>query len=246
MRLYGKNSVIERLRTNPQSVSKIYVELGVKLGAALHSKAKQHGIPIVNIPQTKMAKIGRTKNTQGVMIDINSFEYAEYDALIENCHKNKRCPVFLDAMKDPQNLGAIIRSLACLGKFAVVLPTHDSVEVTEAALRVASGGENYVPIAKVANINKALKKAKDLGFWLAGAVVQGGKPLEETEFPLPIALVVGSEQKGIRDVVKQSLDLEVTIPMSAETISFNAAHAATILCYEITRQKIIRKKEKPS
>jgi 23S rRNA (guanosine2251-2'-O)-methyltransferase len=98
----------------------------------------------------------------------------------------------------------------------------------------------------VANLNKALRKAKDIGFWVAGAVVEGGKPLGETEFPLPIALVVGSEQKGIRDVLKGTLDLEVTIPMSSETISFNVAHATTVLCYEITRQKLIRKKDKLS
>ncbi len=244
MRLFGKNPVIERLRSDPQSIQKIYIEEGTSGAALVRKKAKQHNIPVMTVNASKMIKMARHKNTQGVMSVITGFEYEDYDDLLANALKNKRCPIFLDGITDPQNLGAMIRSVACLGKFAIVLPTHDSVGVTETVLRIASGGENYVPIAQVANINKALRKAKDLGFWIIGSVVDNGEVLGEASLPLPNALVIGSEQKGIREVILKNIDVKVTIPMSAQTLSFNASHAASILCYEITRQKKEHKKEK--
>lgn len=237
MRLFGKNSILERLRANPGSMRKIYIQHGYKGTLFIHKKARQHGIPTYPVAQTKLIKMGRDKNVQGIMADVTDFEYIPYDDMLETALKKKRCLVFLDRLNDPQNLGAIIRSLACLGKFSVILPTHDSVSVTEAVLRVASGGENYVPIAKVGNLGNAIKRAKGEDFQIAGAVVQGGRDLIDIELPYPLGIVIGSEQKGIRDVIKKHLDIELSIPMACDTLSFNAAHATTVLGYEITRQK---------
>jgi 23S rRNA (guanosine2251-2'-O)-methyltransferase len=203
----------------------------------IHKKARQWGIPILPTVASKMTKIARGKNTQGILADVEDMSYVSYDELLEGALKKNRCLVFLDGLTDPQNLGAIIRSLACLGKFSIVLPTHDSVSVTDAVLKVASGGENYIPFAKVPNLTKAIRRAKEKDFQIAGAVVQGGQPLEEVTFPHPLGLVIGSEQKGIRDIVLKLLDVKLSIPMAADTLSFNASHATTILCYEITRQK---------
>jgi len=237
MKLYGKNSVIERLRSNPKSIRKIYIEHGFKGTLNIHKKAKQWGIPILPVPRSKMMKIGRDKNAQGILVDVEDFEYLPYEDLLKNALNKKRCPIFLDGLNDPQNLGAIIRSLACLGKFSIVLPTHDSVSVTEAVLRVASGGDNFVPVAKVSNIGNAIKKAKKEGFQIVGAMSNQESSLNEMELPYPMGLVIGSEQKGIRDVIRRQLDLTVSIPMASDTLSFNVAHATAIFCYEITKQK---------
>jgi len=131
-----------------------------------------------------------------------------------------------------------------LGKFSVIIPTHDSVSITESVLKVASGGENYIPFSKVSNLGRAVREAKKQGFQIAGAVVSGGQCLSEIKMPYPLGIVIGSEQKGIRDIIHKLLDIELTIPMACDTLSFNAAHAATILCYEITKQKKNYKKEK--
>lgn len=237
MRLFGRNSVMERLRADPGSIRKIYIQHGFKNASDIQKKARQRGIPVLPVPLSKMMKIGRDKNTQGVLADVADFQYAPYGDLLEAAVRKGRCPVFLDGLKDPQNLGAMIRSLACLGKFSVVLPTHDAAGVTEAVLRVASGGENYVPVARVPNLGSAMKRAKEEGFRIAGAVVRGGECPAEVHLPHPLGLVVGSEQKGIREGVRKYLDIELSIPMVRETLSFNVAHAAAVLCYEITRQK---------
>jgi len=238
MKLYGKNPVFERLRSNPASIRKIYLQQGFSESAYVFSKAKQKGIPVMTVPGSKLQKMGRDKNTQGIMIDVDDFHYIHFEELLEEAVKKKRCPVFIDGLNDPQNLGAIIRTLGCLGKFSIVLPTHESVSVTEAVLRVASGGDNYVQIARVSNLNNSIKKAREYGFTIVGAVLDNSsQSLHETLLPFPMALVIGSERKGIRSVVLKNLDLPLKIPMTVHTMSMNASHATTIFCYEIIKQK---------
>ena len=237
MRLSGKNCVLERLRTHPQSIKRIQIQEGFPDAGYLYKKARQFGIPVVSIPKFKMEKIGRNINTQGILMDVDDFQYTPYDELLEQAYEKKGGLLFLDNLNDPQNLGAIIRTLGCLGHFSLVLPTHDSVGVTEAVLRVASGGDNYVAVAKVSNLNKAIAMAKTQGFQIAGAVVEGGQPVSDTAFSFPLGLVIGSEQKGIRDVIRKRLDQSVRIPMAAARMSLNVAQATTIFAYEIIKQK---------
>ncbi|HPN88051.1 MAG TPA: 23S rRNA (guanosine(2251)-2'-O)-methyltransferase RlmB [Candidatus Omnitrophota bacterium] len=237
MKLYGKNSVLERLRYHPYTISKIYLEEGVEGLTPIFKKAKEKNIPIISMPGSKMIKIARNKNTQGVIADVEDFVYKDYTEILEDALKKKRTLVFLDSLNDPQNLGAIIRSLACLGHFSIILPSHDSVEVTEVVLRVASGGDTNVPIAKVANLNQAIIRAKEQGFHIVGTVVGAEKSLFDFTFPFPLGIVIGSEQKGIRGVIREKVDSEINIPMAVGTLSLNVAQATTIFCYEITKQK---------
>lgn len=244
MRIYGKNTVIERLRANPQSFRKIHIEHGFTDASEIYKRAKKHNIPVMVVQSSRMDRIARNKNMQGIVADVCDFEYADYDDLLKQCIEKNRCPVFLDSLQDPQNLGAIIRSLGCLGRFAIIIPTHDSASVTETVLKIACGGENYVPIALVANINKALRKAKDADFWIVGSVVEGGTNMDEFQWPHPIALVVGSERGGIRDVILKNLDFQISVPMYVDTMSLNAAAAATVICYEIARHKRLHNKSR--
>lgn len=237
MRLYGKNPVIERLKANPRTIKKIYLQYGHSDAGYILKKAKQWGIPVYQVQKSKLQKIARSVNSQGVVVEIEEFAYVLYEELLGFTLKKKHTLVFLDGLKDPQNLGGIVRTLACLGGFSVVLPTHDSVEVTESVLRVACGGDNYVKIAKVSNLNQAVTLAKDAGFYIAGAVVSAGKPLDEVELPFPLGLVIGSEQKGIRNTIRKNLDIAITVPMAQARLSMNAAHATTLFCYEIIRQR---------
>ncbi|OGX40555.1 MAG: hypothetical protein A3G91_00475 [Omnitrophica WOR_2 bacterium RIFCSPLOWO2_12_FULL_50_9] len=240
MRLFGKNPAIERLRSNPKSIRQIYIQEGFREAAYIYKKAKQNGIPVIAVAASRLWKMGRDKNTQGILVDVEDFAYTPYEDLLEAALHKKRCLVFLDGLNDPQNLGAVIRSLACLGRFSVVLPAHGSVEITESVLRVASGGDNYVPVAKVTNLAQAVRSAKEAGIHVMGSVVESGVNIFDAEFSFPLGLVVGSERQGIREGIRKLLDGEITIPLAMETLSFNVAQAATILCYEITRQRKIR------
>jgi len=237
MRVYGKNPVLERLKADPRSIIKIYLQSGHPDAGYIYKKAKKNGIPIHAMPRVKMDKISRNLNAQGVMAEIGDFIYVEFADLLITAREKNVCLVFADGLTDPQNLGGMIRSCACLGGFALILPTHGSVSVTETVIRVACGGEIYVPVARVANIGKAVRQAKDAGFLIAGTVVQEGENLYQTQFSFPLGLIIGSEQKGIRPVVRSLLDYEVTLPMAQPRMSLNAAHAATLFCYEVARQR---------
>ena len=237
MKLYGKNPVLERLKANPQSIHHILVEQGHEDHGYIATKAKKWGISVTAVPASQIMKLARNHNTQGIIADIDDFVYTSYPELLDKAVEKNMVLVFLDGVTDPQNLGAVLRSLGCLGGFAVILPTHDSVSVTETVLRVASGGDNYVTVAQVGNLAQAIKKAKDAGFWVIGSVVEDGENFFETKLQFPLGLVVGSEQKGIRDVIKKHLDHKVSVPMAQPRMSFNVAQATTLLAYEITKQK---------
>jgi len=237
MKLYGKNPVIERLKSNPKSIQKIYIQERHPDEGYIRKKAQKWGISVYSVPRTKVQKIAHSLNTQGVVADIAQYPYTPYADILTMKRKKLDAIIFLDGLTDPQNFGAIIRSLSCLGTFALVLPTHKSVEVTETVLRVACGGENYLPIAKVANLNNAIKAAKEAGFWIVGTVVGEGEDLMATKLNFPLGLIIGSEQKGIRDITRKHLDTIVTIPMSQPRMSFNVAQAATVFGYEIIKQK---------
>jgi 23S rRNA (guanosine2251-2'-O)-methyltransferase len=98
-----------------------------------------------------------------------------------------------------------------------------------------------VRVSKVSNLGQAISQAKDRGFWIAGSVVKDGESIYEVKFPFPLGIVIGSEDKGIRDVIQQRLDVKVTIPMAQPRMSLNAAQATTIFCYEINKQKQAKK-----
>ena len=237
MKLYGKNPVFERLKSNPKTIKKITIQEGFSDASYVRKKAKKWSIPVCCVSKSKMLKMTRSINSQGILVEVDEFFYTSFEELCRSSVRKNHSLLFLDGLTDPQNFGSIIRSLACLGGFSVVIPKHDSVQVTEAVLRVASGGDNFIAISKVANLNAAIKQAKEVGFWIAGAVAQGGQDLMRESLPMPISIVIGSEQKGIRDVIKKVLDIELTIPMKQARLSMNAAQAATIFCYEITKQK---------
>ncbi len=237
MRLYGKNPVLERIKFNPDSIRKIYIRTGHEEASYIRKKVQKRGIPIYLVPATKIQKMARHVNTQGLLAEVDAFPYADFGDLLALTLKKNHVLIFLDKLNDPQNLGAMIRSLACFGRFSVVLPRHHSVAVTEAVLRIACGGENYVGISQVSNLGQAIDRAREQGVSVAGAVVSRGEDLRRVRFSFPLGLVIGSEQKGIREVIRRKLDQAVTLPMSQPRLSLNAAQATTVFCYEIFRQR---------
>ena len=237
MKLYGKNPVLERLKFNPRSIRRILVATGHPDAGYIRQKCQKWGIAFVPATLMQVQRLAQSHNAQGVVADVDDFAYADFFALLPAAFEKKQTLIFLDNLTDPQNLGSLIRSLGCLGDFMVIIPTHDSVGVTEAVLRVASGGDNYVAVARVSNLANAIGKAKDAGFWIIGAVAGDGEDLTQMRFQFPLGVVVGSEQKGIREIVLRRLDSKVTIPMAQPRMSLNVAQAATILSYEIIKQK---------
>jgi len=236
MYLYGKNSVLERLKANPASISRIYLQDNYKSQYVLdiiESAAR----PVKQVSEKELLKIKRADRAQGIIAEVTSYEYMPFEELVANALASKSTIVFLDNINDPHNFGSMIRTLACFGNFCIVIPKHSSCEVNDTVVHVASGGENYVAVSMVNNSTTALLKAKEKGFWIAGTVVDGGEDITKTSLPFPLCLVLGSEGKGIRHGIQKHLDLLLTLPMKGAKLSLNVATACSVFAYEITRQQ---------
>ncbi len=237
MHLYGRISVLERLKADPKSVNKVLLQEHVSL-PEMEKLIRANGIPSERLPLRELQAVKPAKDLQGVVAKVDKFRYAPFDGLIDKVKDNKLSLVFLDRINDPQNFGSIVRTLACFGGFAVVIPQFNACGVTEAVLHVASGGENHVPVSIVPNLLNAIIQVKKCGCWVAGAeAASDASDIGGISFPFPLGLVLGSEGEGIRYGIQKHLDLKVRIPMKGAALSFNVGIACAILCYEISRQR---------
>jgi 23S rRNA (guanosine2251-2'-O)-methyltransferase len=241
MFIYGRNSVLQRLKVNPQSISKVFLDEDFKESSILDI-IKKKKVPAIRLGRREFLRMRRLDCLQGIIAQVDNFSYTPFKELLEvetYGHTSLNVLIFLDSISDPQNLGSMIRTLACLGGFAIVLPRHNACEVNETVLHVACGGENFVPVSMVTNFSNALIEAKKSGYWIAGAVVEGGQDLNKTTFSFPLAIVLGSEGRGIRQGLLSHLDFKISLPMPGVSLSFNAAVACAIFCYEIAKQRPI-------
>jgi 23S rRNA (guanosine2251-2'-O)-methyltransferase len=235
--LYGKNSVSERIRAHPESVRTIYLREGLSL-PSLEKAISKKKIRCERIPGDSLEKMRPQKDLQGVVAKVDRFKYTPCDELINGALQSDRTLIFLDRVNDPHNLGVIMRLAACFGGFSLIIPSREACQVNETVLHVASGGENYVPIASVNNLAPAIDEAKQLGFWIAGAVVdEEGDDIAEVSLPFPLGIVLGSESTGIRKGLQKRIDIRAFIPMRGAALSFNVSMACAIFCHEITKRK---------
>jgi 23S rRNA (guanosine2251-2'-O)-methyltransferase len=234
--LYGKNSVLERLQADPASIRKVFMTENFE-GPAIRKLIESQGVACQYVGESALEKLKQADRLQGIVAEAAPFEYASFESLLEQAGGQTRSIIFLDSINDPHNLGSIVRIAACFGRFGVVIHEYGSCEVNDTVIHVASGGENYCPIAKVSNLANALVRAKQSGFWIAGAVVEGGQDIRGVSFPFPLCLVMGSEGTGIRYGVEKQFELKVTLPMEGAKLSFNVAMACSAFCYEIARQR---------
>lgn len=236
MRLYGKRPVMERLKAAPHTIRTLILQQGIDASEVVHA-AKACSLHFESVPKAAFTRMTREAHAQGILAEVETFRYVPLEELLKS--KEPRLTLFfLDRITDPQNLGAILRTTACFGGFALVLPKHESSEVNETVLRVACGGENHTPVARVTNLVQASAQAKKAGYWIAGAASTGGTALHLADWPSPLGIVLGSEGGGIRPGLKKHLELTLTLPMPGADLSFNVATACALIAYEITRRRL--------
>ena len=144
--------------------------------------------------------------------------------------------VVLDEILDPHNLGGIIRVCECGGADGLIIPERRSAQVTETVIRISEGGANHVKIARVTNINSAIKELQQNGFWATGAEL-GGENLYKADLTGKLCLVIGGEGTGIKKLTKEICDRIVTIPMKGKVNSLNASVACGVVLFEALRQR---------
>ncbi|MBU2102962.1 MAG: 23S rRNA (guanosine(2251)-2'-O)-methyltransferase RlmB [Candidatus Omnitrophota bacterium] len=236
MQLYGKNSVFERLKTNYASIRKIIV-LDTFRAPHIEKLISAHHISAQRLREREFSRMRTSEHSQGVIAEVDEFTYASVVEYLAKQDK-KTVFVFLDRVFDPQNLGAIMRTLACFGGFLLVIPKFKACAITETVLHVAQGAENYVPVSMVTNLSGAIIEAKKAGYWILGASIEeDAQDIARVSIPFPLALVLGSEGEGIRYGVDKHLDIKARIPMAGAPLSLNVTHACAIFAYEIGKQR---------
>jgi 23S rRNA (guanosine2251-2'-O)-methyltransferase len=235
--LYGRNGVLESLRGRRPAPSRIWIAEGTKPDERfdeIKRLAREAGVPVEDAPRMLLDDMTDRANHQGVVLDPAEYPYVDIDDLIET----GGTVLILDHLQDPQNFGALIRAADAVGVGGVVLPQDRSVAVTPAVVNASAGAVEHVQVALVANLNRALEKLEGAGYWIAGlAGEDGATDIFETDLPSPLALIVGSEGRGMSQSVKSRCQLVLRLPMHGHVESLNAATAGTVALYEILRQQ---------
>ena len=239
-KIEGRNPVMEALRAG-REIDKILVAKGTRGGSLIKilGKAKDKGIPIQYVERQKINEMSMSNAHQGIIAVVAAHKYVHFEDIIEGAKNRGKDPfiLILDKITDPHNLGSIIRTADAVGADGVIIPKRHSVGLTAVVAKSSAGAIEYVPVAKVPNIVQTIERIKERGIWVAGAHRDGGKEHYNTDLKGPLALVIGSEGKGISRLIKEKCDFLVKIPMIGEISSLNASVAAAVLMYEVFRQR---------
>lgn len=226
----GKNPVIETLKSD-RSVHKIWVADGMKPSAlqSIVSLAKKKNVLIQRVPKRKLDDM-KIENHQGVVAQIAAYKYSTLDDLFLQAEQRNEMPFFLilDEIEDPHNLGSILRTADCVGVHGIIIPKHRAVGLTHTVAKASTGAIEHVPVVRVTNIAQTLKVLKDAGLWIIAADLQNSRDYRELEANFPLALVIGSEGKGISRIVSKSCDFIYRLPMVGQVTSLNASVAAAL------------------
>lgn len=236
--IYGRNSVMEALEAGHE-INKLLVLDGQVEGSIrkIIQLAKDKGIVIQQVERQKLNLLTDGGNHQGVLAYISPYDYAELEDIIsKDKGKEQSVILLLDEVSDPHNLGSIIRSSEAFGVAGVVIPKRRSAALSATVAKTAVGALEYIPVARVNNLNQAIDTLKDEGYWVVGADMTG-VPLGTADLKGKIVIVMGSEGFGIARLTKEKCDRLVKIPMVGKTSSLNVSVAASVILYEASKQQ---------
>jgi 23S rRNA (guanosine2251-2'-O)-methyltransferase len=239
--LFGRNPVLELLRTGSRRVEEIAI-LSEGRGPALHellSLAKRQGVKISYRTRDQLTAMAGDIHHQGVVARVAGASYASLGDLLEIPAGRGEAPFFLalDQVQDPRNLGAVLRTAEATGVHGVIVPKHHAAGLTGAAAKSAMGAAELIAVARETNLVNALETLKKEGVWTVGAMPAGGKPPWEMDLTGPVCFVLGGEGEGLRPLVAKTCDFLVSLPMRGRLGSLNVSAAAAVLCYEALRQR---------
>jgi len=234
--IWGRNPVYEVLRARRRKVYQLRMAEGVKTEGRVREilrLAKEKSIPVSQVPREVLQ--GISTHNQGIAVQADEFKYTDLKVSLDEARNLNEPPLILllDTLKDPQNLGTLIRTAELVGVHGLVLPFRRTATVTPAVVSASSGASEHMNISQ-ANLSQTLAFLKEEGLWVVG--LEGGpeaQPPDRVDLSGPLAVVVGSEAEGMRRLVKDSCDFLLQIPMRGKIDSLNAAVAGSVALYLI-------------
>jgi 23S rRNA (guanosine2251-2'-O)-methyltransferase len=235
--IYGKNTVIEMIKAN-HKILELLISEQTAMDQQVMSIVKERQLSFKIVDKKEMQKIV-DGNHQGIIAKIEDFKYYELDDLLAEANKKNEKPflIILDGLEDPHNLGAIMRTADASGVHGIIIPKNRSVSLNATVAKLSTGAIQYVKVAKVTNLTNTIKELKQNGLWIIGTDASTNSDYRQMSAQEPIALVIGSEGKGLSRLVKENCDFLIKLPMKGHVTSLNASVAASILMYEVLNQR---------
>ena len=201
--------------------------------------AKEAGVVVTRVDERKLSDMAGHVNHQGVVAMVTDFEYSTIDEILDYAKEKEEEPfvLILDSIEDTHNLGAIIRTAEASGVHGVIIPKRRSAMVNDTVYKTSAGAVEYMKVARVTNIARAIEELQEKGLWIYGADMEGSEVYYDANLTGNIGLVIGGEDKGISPLIGKKCDVLVKIPMVGKVSSLNASVSAAILIYEIIRQR---------
>ena len=238
--IYGRQPVLEWLEFG-LPIKQIILSRdagGKSIHEILHI-AEMQKIEIKRMHSAKLDQIAGTEKHQNILAQVKLPPYAEIDDIFSAAEKKQEPPLIaiLDGVQDPHNLGAILRTADAAGIHGIILPKDKAVGITPTVVKSSAGAAAFVPVVPVTNLARAIAELKNRGLWISGAADAAEKSYIDIDFKGPSAIILGSEGKGMRRLVRESCDFLLHIPMQGRVSSLNVSVAAGLLFYEARRQR---------
>ncbi len=240
MKVEGRNAVYELLKTDKE-IDKVLVQKDLKDEASkrLVNVIRSHKIKVQAVDKYVIDKESESKRSQGFIAFTSDYKYYELEEIIAEAKDKDGFIVMLNEILDPHNLGSIIRVCECAGVDGLVIGKDRSASVNDTVMRISAGALNHVKVARVTNINSAIDKLKENGYWIYGAET-GGENVYKTDLKGKICLIIGGEDSGVKRLTKEKCDGIISIPMFGKVNSLNASVACGVAVYEAVRQRLDR------
>ena len=239
--IYGRNPVLEWIDSG-LGIKVMYVsrDAGQKPVRDILQFCDQKSVPVQRVTPHDISQIAGTHKHQNVAARVELPGYAELDELFIRADNRAEAPliVILDGITDPHNLGAILRTADAAGVHGVIIPKDKAAGLTPSAVKASAGAAAYCPVVQVTNIVRTIKELKQRRLWITGLDQEGEQTFEHIDWCGPSALVMGSEGRGIRRLVRDSCDFFASIPMHGHINSLNVSVAAALCMFEARRQRI--------
>jgi 23S rRNA (guanosine2251-2'-O)-methyltransferase len=235
----GRNPVIEALKAG-REINKIWIAEGSQKGSIqqILGLAKDANVMVQYVPKRKIEQMV-AENHQGVVASVAAYKYAEIDDIFDKAAQKGEDPfvLILDELEDPHNLGSIMRTADATGAHGIIIPKRRAVGLTSTVAKASTGAIEHIPVARVTNLSRAVDELKERGVWVAGTDAKGKQDYRQLDGTLPIGLIIGSEGKGMSRILREKCDFLVQLPMAGHVTSLNASVAASILMYEVFRNR---------
>jgi 23S rRNA (guanosine2251-2'-O)-methyltransferase len=239
--IFGIRAIIEAINSG-STISKVYLqkELNGSLFSELYKLIKQEGITTSMVPVEKLDRLSKQNNHQGAVAQISPVEFYDLDELIQNTLEKKQTPLFLllDQISDVRNFGAIIRTAECTGVNGIIIQKDGSAPVNAETIKTSAGAAFKVPICKVDHIKDALYILQASDIKTVAATEKTEDSIFDIDFNQPIAIIMGSEHRGVNPSILKMVDYKAKLPLLGEIESLNVSVACGAFLYETVRQRI--------